>query len=139
MKKNFVKIASAVTLTCAMTGAMVMPALAKPSKGDLVRFVPTEIEVDEDSEVWVKGYFLNLNEDVTVKNFKEVDLTIYYNGEKIVEGDFGTINKFSVKPLSAVYQSFTFSGVESSLSEGHYDCDESVYSKFSAKFSSEEY
>ena len=107
-------------------------ALAAPEVGDLLRFVPTEISVITDS-VTVKGYFINLNEDLDIKNLTKVDMDVYKAGELLISGDFGDINQFTVKSLGAKYQSFTFNG-EHDLNVGEYVCDESFYTKFSCSF-----
>ena len=105
----------------------------KADIGDLIRFLPTEIEVLEN-KVTVKGYFVNLNEDVTVKNFTDFEMMVYLSGDLLVEGDFGDINQFSIKPLGVKYQSFTFNGSHD-LNEGSYTCDDEFYTVFSCSFS----
>lgn len=132
MKRTISVLLAAVLLVC----SMVFSVSATPSRGDLVRFVPTEMTVT-DAKVKVEGYFVNLNTDVVVFNFREVEMTVYIEDEELVSGDFGTINQFEVEPLEAYYQSFTFNNKDG-LKAGSYDCDETVYAMFSARFSTKE-
>lgn len=100
--------------------------------GYYIRFIPTLITVGTDT-VKVVGYFVNLNDDVAVKNFKEFKLSVYQNGKLISKGDFGTINQFTVEPLSVWKQTFTFNG-KHGLKIGTYSCDEEYSCTFSCKF-----
>ena len=109
-------------------------AVAAPSRGELLRFIPTVITVESDS-VTVEGYFLNLNEDCDIKNLKEVDMDVYEGETHLVSGNFGDINQFTIKSMGLKYQSFTFNG-EHDLNEGVYNCNDRFYVAFSCSFTS---
>ena len=83
-KKLFAALLAAALLS------LLVPAFATPSVGDLIRFCPTEIEVNYSS-VLVKGYFVNLNTDYAVRNFRDFQMDVYKSGNKIVSGTFGTL------------------------------------------------
>ena len=100
--------------------------------GYYIRFLPTLIIVSSDS-IKVEGYFVNLNPDVEVKNFKEFKMNVYENNKLIAQGNFGTINQFTVSPLSLWKQSFTFNG-KHSMKIGTYSCDEKYSCTFSCNF-----
>lgn len=104
----------------------------KADTGDLVRFLPTEIEV-QSSKVIVRGYFVNMNQDVSVQNFRNFRMKVYHDGELLVDGDFGDIHEFTIKPLGMKYQSFSFSGSHD-LKIGTIDCGDRYYAAFSCKF-----
>lgn len=101
---------------------------------DLVRYVPTVITINSD-DVVVDGYFVNLNEDLSVSNFEDVELEIYFEDALLVRGDFGTINRFTVKEGASVRQKFHFNYRPSRISNGTYVCDGSFYARMSCKFS----
>lgn len=123
-------IALVLTLTLMVTALFCISASA--DMGDLIRFIPTEIVVSTD-KVEVKGYFVNLNEDVTVKNFTDFDMEVYLDGDLLVDGSFGDINQFTVKPLGVKYQSFTFNGSHD-LNEGTYSCGDKFYAAFTCDY-----
>ena len=114
-----------LTLTAGM-------ACADSSRANLFRFVPTIITV-ETSSVKVEGYFLNLNSDCDIKSHKNFDMTVYKDGDVLTEGDFGTINDFTVKAMGVKYQSFTFNGAHS-LNNGVYECNDHFYTSFGCDF-----
>ena len=122
----------AVVLALTLTVASLFCVSAKADMGDLIRFLPTQIEVLEN-KVTVEGYFVNLNKNVTVKNFTDFEMKVYLSGDLLVEGDFGDINQFSIAPLSVKYQSFTFNGSHE-LNEGTYTCDDDFYASFTCSF-----
>lgn len=126
--KRFFAVVLALTLTVASLSCV----SAKADMGDLIRFLPTEIEVLEN-KVTVEGYFVNLNKNTTVKNFTDFEMQVYLSGDLLVEGDFGDINQFSIPPLSVKYQSFTFNGPHD-LNEGTYTCDDDFYASFTCSF-----
>ena len=103
-----------------------------PDKGDLVKFIPTKMTV-KSNQVIVEGYFVNMNEDYTVKDFREFEMSVYDEGELLVSGDFGTINSFSIAPLRMKYQSFTFNGSHA-MKIGTYVADDGYYCKVSMRF-----
>ena len=103
-----------------------------PDRGDLVKFIPFKITV-KSNQVIVEGYFVNMNEDYTVKDFREFEMSVYDEGELLVSGDFGTINSFSIAPLRIKYQSFTFNGSHG-LKIGTYVADDGYYCKVTMRF-----
>ena len=124
------EIAVVLTLTLMVTALYSTSASADIS--DLIRFIPTEIVVSTN-KVEVSGYFVNLNADVTVKDFTDFEMEVYQDGELLVEGSFGEIDAFSIKPLSVQYQSFTFNGAHD-LNEGTYSCGDAVYAVFTCNY-----
>ena len=76
---------------------------------------------------------MNLNADVTVKDFTDFEMEVYQDGELLVEGSFGEIDAFSIKPLSVQYQSFTFNGAHD-LNEGTYSCGDTIYAAFTCNY-----
>ena len=124
--------AAVLTLALILTALFCTGASASPDMSDLLRFIPTEIIVSAD-KVEVNGYFVNLNEDVTVKNFTDFEIEVYQDGELLVEGSFGEIDAFSIKPLRVQYQSFTFNGAHD-LNEGTYSCGDAVYAAFTCNY-----
>ena len=123
-------IAVVLTLTLMVTALFCTSASADIS--DLIRFIPTEIVVSTN-KVEVSGYFVNLNADVTVKDFTDFEMEVYQDGELLVEGSFGEINAFSIMPLIVQYQSFTFNGAHD-LNEGTYSCGDAVYAVFTCNY-----
>lgn len=125
-------IAAVLTLALMFTALFCTGANASPDMSDLLRFIPTEIIVSTD-KVEVSGYFVNLNADVTVKDFTDFEIEVYQDGELLVEGSFGEIDAFSIKPLSVQYQSFTFNGAHD-LNEGTYSCGDTIYAAFTCNY-----
>lgn len=125
-------IAAVLTLALMFTALFCTGANASPDMSDLLRFIPTEIIVSTD-KVEVSGYFVNLNADVTVKDFTDFEIAVYQDGELLVEGNFGEIDAFSIKPLSVQYQSFTFDGAHE-LNEGTYSCGDTIYAAFTCNY-----
>lgn len=124
-------VALILTLACLCCASAALCERDAPI-GYYIRFIPTLIKVGSDT-VKVEGYFVNLNNDVAVKNFKEFNLNVYQNGKLISKGDFGTINQFTVEPLGVWKQTFTFNG-KHGLSIGTYACNEDYSCTFSCKF-----
>lgn len=132
MKKNLLKtLACMILCACMMSAGM---ALAASVEGDLIRFLPTYIKID-DGDVTVEGYFVNLNEDHAVKNFTDFEMVVYIEDTQILEGDFGDINEFTIEPLGLKYQSFTFGGYDS-LDDDEVMCDDTVHVLFGCDFTS---
>ena len=125
-------LAVVLALTLMFTALFCTGANASPDMSDLLRFIPTEIIVSTD-KVEVSGYFVNLNADVTVKDFTDFEIAVYQDGELLVEGNFGEIDAFSMKPLSVQYQSFTFDGAHE-LNEGTYSCGDTIYAAFTCNY-----
>ncbi len=106
------------------------------SAGDLIRFIPVVIDVTK-SYVEVQGYFVNMNSNITISDFTNFEMDIYQGGDFIISGYFGKINSFSVYPLSAKYQSFTFTGDYTyGLNTGSYTCDDLTCAAVGFSFSS---
>lgn len=119
-------------LLCLMVTVFVGSAYAAPSRGDLFRFVPTIITVESKS-VTVEGYFLNLNQDCDIKNLKNFNMTVYKDGDELIDGEFGTINQFTVRSMGVKYQSFTFNKSHD-LNNGVYNCNDHFYASFGCDF-----
>ena len=98
---------------------------SQPDVSDLIRFVPTTIEV-KPSQVIVSGYFINLDSSKSVSSFQNFTMDVYMGGSLLISGSFGTINDFTVYPGRTVYQTFTFNGSHD-LNVGYYVCDDSCY------------
>ena len=126
--KRFIAVMLALTL---MVGSLFC-VNAKADMGDLLRFVPTHIDVTSN-KVSVEGYFVNLNTSTTVKNFTDFEMSVYLAGDLLVEGNFGDITEFSISPLSVRKHTFNFNGSHE-LTEGSYDCDDEFYAVFSCSF-----
>ena len=128
--KKLVALVLVLACLCAVS-----PALCARDApiGYYIRFIPTVITAGTDS-LKVEGYFVNLNDDLEVKNFTEFNLSLYQNNKLIVKGNFGTINQFTVAPLGMKKQTFTFKG-KHSMKVGTYACDEKYSCTFSCKFS----
>ena len=99
-----------------------------------IRYIPIEVDVTS-SEVVVYGYFVNLNRSATVKNFRDFTMSLYEDGDLLVSGNFGTINSFTLPPLSVYYQTFTFNG-RNNLRNGNYGCDDGTYAYTGFNFTS---
>ncbi len=129
------EVDNAVTESVSTEGPVVDKGTDKaiPSNGDLIHFIPTTIDVTSEY-VKVTGYFINLNTEVSVRSFSDFEMDVYRNGSYLVGGRFGTINDFSVKPLGAKLQSFTFRGGDHGLTHGSYSCDDRCYCVVSMSF-----
>ena len=130
--KTIKKTVAVILCIVILSSSLCMSAFADPPRGNLIHFVPTTIVVDPYS-IYVEGYFVNLNTDVTVCNFSDYYMECYQDGYLLVSGYFGTINSFEVYPLSGTFQSFTFTGSHN-LNSGTYYCDDSIYCKFECNF-----
>lgn len=107
---------------------------ASPDVGDLIRFVPTTIDVT-NSSVTVYGYFINMNTDRAVMDFKEFEMDVYMKDNLLISGSFGKIHEFTIEPLRMKYQSFTFDKSHD-LSPGSYVCNDTCYCYIGCSFSS---
>ena len=135
MKKTMLKCLALLSVMMFLYAPMA--SAAQPDTGDLIKFVPTKVTV-KSREVTVEGYFVNMNENYIVKNFREFEMDVYKDGELLVSGEFGTINQFSIYPLRMKFQSFTFKGSHS-LNTGTYVANDGFYCKVSMRFTSQEY
>lgn len=95
------------------------------STANLIRYIPVVIIIDDD--INVLGYFVNLNDNVAVGNFYDFELTVYASGKRIADGEFGTINQFTIEPLGSVLQAFTFEGAGKQYQSGTYVCKDDDY------------
>ena len=123
----------AVVLVLVTITSLTIPT-ALCDTGDRIRFIPTRIIVKSNS-VKVEGYFVNLNTDKSVKNFREFKLYVYKDGDLLISGSFGTLQSFSVAALRTSYHTFTFNGSHN-LRNGTYVCGDSYYCEFSCRFTS---
>lgn len=123
--------------TTLSSGSTYYAGAANTDVADLIRFIPTSVEVTTSKTV-VAGYFVNLNYNRTVSNFTKFNMSVFDGGDKLIEGSFGTINSFEIAPLGMKYQSFSFSGDYTNVMRpGKYTCGDQVYASFSCSFSSE--
>lgn len=100
----------------------------------LLHFIPTEVVVETNS-VKVTGYFVNLNEDVEVLNFRDFKMTVYYNNKVIAEGTFGALPEFTIPALGMKKQTLKFKE-RRNIKTGSYTCEEDFRCDFACKFSS---
>lgn len=128
MKKRMI----AMILALILMVATLFCTSTRADMSDLIRFIPTEIIVSANL-VEVKGYFVNLNADVTVKNFTDFEIAVYQDGRLLVESSFGEIDPFSITPLGVQYQSFVFDGSHE-LMEGTYSCGDTIYAAFTCNY-----
>lgn len=136
MKRTVGKWMLAAVLCLGLLTAAFGAHAAEITYGDLIRFIPAVITVEEDAVV-VKGYFVNLNTDVKVSDFYNYSMAVYMEDALLVEGEFGEINSFTIQPLGAVYQSFTFTGSHD-LNVGEYVCSDNTYAVVTCEFYYEE-
>ena len=133
MRKHMVRRTIIVLIMLAMTLGFGTSAFAG-QEGNLIRFIPVNVDVT-DRAITVNGYFVNLNQNCDVKNFRNFEMSVYRNGNQIATGSFGTINTFTVTAMATKYQSFTFNG-RHNLNNGHYECNDYYYCAFSCNFTS---
>ncbi|MBR5110035.1 MAG: hypothetical protein IK099_07555 [Clostridia bacterium] len=126
MAKRLIALGLTLVLICSASVAFA------DTVSDRIHFVPTVIKVTSDS-VTVEGYFVNLNTSYYVENFRNFTLRVYMDGDLLLKGDFGTLNKFSVSPLGTRIQSFTWNGRQG-LKTGTYSCDDSFNCTWSGSF-----
>lgn len=134
MKTGMLRCLALFAVILALSAAQA--TAASPGTGDLIKFVPYLITV-RTNQVVVDGYFVNMNDRTTVKNFREFKMKVYEDGDLLADGDFGTINSFSIAPLRMKYQSFTFNGSHS-LKTGTYVAGDRYYCVVSMRFTSTE-
>ena len=133
MKNRMVKRTIVVIVVLAVALSSGASAFAV-QEGNLIRFIPTNIDVT-DRAITVNGYFVNLNPNCDVKDFRNFEMSVYRNGNQIALGSFGTINAFTVTAMGTKIQSFTFNG-RHNLKNGHYECNDYYYCAFSCNFTS---
>lgn len=115
-------------------GSTYYAGAANTDIGDLVRFIPTNIEVSTSKTV-VEGYFVNLSYNKAVSDFTDFEMDVFVKGRKVIGGNFGDINSFTVSPLGMKYQSFTFNDdYTDELDIGSYVCSDDVYASFGSSF-----
>ena len=103
-----------------------------PTRGDLIRYIPVAISVDNEAVV-VYGFFTNLNPDCSVSNFRDFGLAVYMDNNLVASGVFGTLSSFTVDPEGAVYYTFVFPG-HSNLPSGAYICEDDDFAIVSCTF-----
>lgn len=103
-----------------------------PTHGDLLRFIPVAISVDDNSVV-AYGYFTNLNPDCSVSNFRDFEMTLFMDNYPIVSGSFGTLDKFTIGAEDVMYHTFVFPG-RSGLYPGTYICEDDDFAVISCTF-----
>ncbi len=105
---------------------------------DRIRYLPTQIKVTKEN-VFVDGYFVNLNPHTKVRSFNDVTMAVYLGGELLIDADFGTLNDFAIEPLSLKRQDFTFQGdFTETLNEGTFICDDTFYVLLDLTFTHDE-
>lgn len=103
-----------------------------PTHGDLLRYIPVVVSVDETNVV-VYGYFTNLNPDCSVSNFRDFELAIIMDDVLIASGTFGTLDKFTIPAEDVLYHNFIFPG-RSGLYPGTYICEDDDVAIMSCTF-----
>lgn len=134
MKKHLKKLA-AMALCCMLLVLTCSTSVLAAASADsnLLRYIPTEMTVTS-SKVLVKGYFVNMNSKATISNLEEVSMLINDDDEGcLASGDFGILNRFTIKPQGMVYQEMEFSN-SYGLKTGTYVCESSVYADFSCTY-----
>ena len=133
MKKHLKKLAAMLLCSMLLILTCSTSVLAASEDPNLLRFVPTEMTVTS-STVLVEGYFINMNSEAAISNLKEVKMDIYNAEEGILaSGNFGTINSFTIKPQSMVYQKMEFSN-DYGLKSGTYICESDTYADFACTY-----
>ena len=127
------KLIALVLILVLAFGTLAPAAYAsKPTRGDLIHYIPVAITVDTDS-VMVYGFFTNLNPDCSVSNFRDFGLGVVMDGNLVASGVFGTLNNFTIGPEECIYYTFVFPG-KSGLYPGAYICDDDDYGVVSCTF-----
>lgn len=103
-----------------------------PTRGDLIRYIPVAITVDNENVV-VYGFFTNLNPDCSVSNFRDFGLAVYMDNYLVASGMFGQLNNFTIGPDECIYYTFVFPG-RSGLYPGAYICEDDDYAIVSCTF-----
>ena len=125
---------AALTLVLVLAVAAVAPGAfaVMPTRGDLLRFIPVAVSVDETS-VMVYGYFTNLNPDCSVTNFRDFEMALVMDDYLVASGSFGTLDSFVIGPEEALYHTFVFPG-RSGLYPGTYICDDDDFAVITCTF-----
>ncbi len=111
----------------------ICPVMAdEPEIGDRVKFIPILVTVTKNA-ISVEGYFINMNEDLAVKNFSDVEISLYRGGDLWTKAKFGEINQFTVEPLGMVFQKFTFTK-KHKIDPGTYVAKDNFYCVVSMHF-----
>jgi len=124
----------ALTLVLVLAFAVLAPGAfaVMPTRGDLLRYIPIAISVDENNVV-VYGYFTNLNPDCSVSNFRDFEMSLFMDNYPIVSGSFGTLDKFTIDAEDVLYHSFVFPG-KSGLYPGVYICEDDDFAVLTCTF-----
>ena len=129
---RIVSLTLALMLVCVCLSPVA--SAATPSRGDLIHFVPTTIDISY-SCITVVGYFVNLNTDCEISNFRDFEMNVYHNGDLIVTGDFGTLSPVTVAPLGVQKHTLNFNGTYPNMEYGSFVCTDTYYCSFSCTFS----
>lgn len=131
-QKHSIRRCFALLTAFALLLTLLPTASAKPTRGQKIRYIPTEVNIEEDC-IKIKGYFVNLNSRSRVMNFTDFSMGLYYDGDRVTYGDFGDLPEFTIEPLSAYRFTFTINGSHS-WKVGDYDCDNRWYATLSFSF-----
>ena len=107
---------------------------SKLTTGDLIHFIPVTMEVSS-KKVSVSGYFVNLNSDKAVEDFRDFEMDVYLEGKLLSSGDFGDLSDFTINPFGVKYFTFNYNG-KHSLKNGNYKCNDRTYCVISCTFTS---
>ena len=132
--KSMLRRVLALTLVLVLALGVAAPGAfaVMPTRGDLLRFIPIAVSVD-NSNVMVYGYFTNLNPDCSVSNFRDFELSLFMDNYMIVSGSFGTLDQFTIGPEDVLYHTFVFPG-RSGLYPGTYICEDDDFAVISCTF-----
>ena len=124
----------ALTLALVLAFGVLAPGAfaVMPTHGDLLRYIPIAISVD-DNNVVVYGYFTNLNPDCSVSNFRDFEMTLFMDNYPIVSGSFGALDKFTIGAEDVLYHTFVFPG-KSGLYPGTYICEDDDFAIVTCTF-----
>lgn len=95
---------------------------AELSEGDLVRYIPTQLVVS-NGDLVIHGYFVNLNDSIAVSDFHNFKMTLFYVGDELVTGDFGTLESFTLEPYSVYPYTLTMTGAGNRITGNLIDCN----------------
>ena len=105
MKKTFLICLALLSVIMILSAPAAMAS--SPDVGDMVKFVPYQFTATS-SKVVVEGYFVNMNTNYAVKNFKNFVMKVYEDGDLLLSADFGTLSSFTINPLQMKKFTFTY-------------------------------
>ena len=134
LRNHFLLRLLALTLVLVLAFGTVAPGAfaVMPTRGDLLRYIPVAVSVDESSVV-VYGYFTNLNPDCSVSNFRDFEMQLFMDNYLIASGSFGKLDSFSIGAEDVLYHTFIFPG-RSGLYAGTYICEDDDFAVISCTF-----